>query len=177
MSILVATLQALKLSGGADEKKMMLPDTYSLEKGIRNLEKHISILQTFQQKVLVVLNRYEQDQAEEIGFIRKWCEEKGIAFAENDSFRKSSEGALEMAQAVINICDQPSPPLKFTYDLSDDIETKIRKIVIITIYGGKDVVLYKKAKEMIKKIKMLGLETSHLNGQNTILFHSRSFCQ
>ena len=158
MSILVATLQALKLSGGADEKKMMLPDTYSLEKGIRNLEKHISILQTFQQKVLVVLNRYEQDQAEEIGFIRKWCEEKGIAFAENDSFRKSSEGALEMAQAVINICDQPSPPLKFTYDLSDDIETKIRKIVIITIYGGKDVVLYKKAKEMIKKIKMLGLE-------------------
>ena len=157
MSVLVATLQALKLSGGADEKTMMLPDPSSLENGMRNLEKHISILQTFHQKVLVVLNRYHQDETEEIGFIRKWCGEKGIAFAENDSFRKGSEGALEMAQAAVNMCEHPSPPLKYTYDPADDIETKIRKIVT-TIYGGKDVVLYKKAKEMIKRIKMLGLE-------------------
>lgn len=157
MSVLVATLQALKLGGGADEKTMLLPNTVSLGKGIRNLEKHIAILQTFQQKVLVVLNRFEQDTEEEIAILRNWCREKGTDFAENDSFRLGSEGALEMAQAVVNICNQPSPPLKFTYDLSDDIETKIRKIVT-TIYGAKDVVLYKKAKEMIKKIKMLGLE-------------------
>ncbi|MGB5006837.1 MAG: formate--tetrahydrofolate ligase [Ferruginibacter sp.] len=157
MSVLVATSQALKLSGGADEKTMMLPNDAALSKGVRNLEKHISILKSFKQKVLVVLNRYHFDTAEEIAWLRNWCLEKEVAFAVNDSFRLGGEGALEMAQAVVDICNEPSQPIQHTYELSDDVETKIRKIVT-TIYGGTDVVLYKKAKDMIKKIKALGLE-------------------
>jgi len=157
MSVLVATSQALKLSGGADEKTMMLPNDAALSKGVRNLEKHISILKSFKQKVLVVLNRYHFDTAEEIAWLRNWCLQKEVAFAVNDSFRLGGEGALEMAQAVVDTCNEPSPPIQHTYELSDDVETKIRKIVT-TIYGGTDVVLYKKAKDMIKKIKALGLE-------------------
>lgn len=157
MSVLVATSQALKLSGGADEKNMMLPNAEALQKGVRNLEKHISILRSFKQKVLVALNRYHFDTEEEIAWLRNWCTEKGVAFAVNDSFKLGGEGAVEMASAVVEICKDPSPPLQHTYELTDDIETKIRKIVT-TIYGAKDVVLYKKAKEMIKKIKKLELE-------------------
>src|SRR5664279_5151438 len=157
MSLLVATSQALKLSGGADEKTMMLPDIGALSKGLRNLEKHIAILKTFKQKLLVVLNRYHFDTAGEIAFLRNWCNKKDVPFAVNDSFRLGGEGALEMAQSVVNICKHPSAPLQYTYDLTDDVETKIRKIVT-NIYGGKDVVLYKKAQDMVKKIKMLGLE-------------------
>jgi formate--tetrahydrofolate ligase len=104
-----------------------------------------------------VLNRYHFDTAEEIAWLRTWCAEKDVAFAVNDGFTQGGEGALEMAQAVVDICEQPSPPLQHTYDLADDVETKIRKIVT-TIYGAKDVVLYKKAQDMIKRIKMLGLE-------------------
>jgi len=157
MSVLVATSQALKLSGGADPKTMMLPDLAVLSKGVRNLEKHISILKSFKQKVLVVLNRYHFDTAEEITWLRNWCAEKEVAFAVNDGFTHGGEGALEMAQAVVDICENPSPAIQHTYELSDDIETKIRKVVT-TIYGGTDVVLYKKAQDMIKKIKVLGLE-------------------
>jgi formate--tetrahydrofolate ligase len=157
MSVLVATSQALKLSGGADAKSMMLPDLAVLAKGVRNLEKHISILKSFKQKILVVLNRYHFDTAEEIAWLRNWCAEKEVAFAVNDGFTHGGEGALEMAQAVVDICENPSPPIQYTYELSDDIETKIRKIVT-TIYGATDVVLYKKAQDMIKKIKQLGLE-------------------
>jgi formate--tetrahydrofolate ligase len=157
MSVLVATSQALKLSGGADPKTMMLPDMAVLAKGVRNLEKHISILKSFGQKVLVVLNRYQFDTAEEIAWLRNWCAEKEVAFAVNDGFTHGGEGALEMAQAVVDICENPSPPIQHTYELSDDIETKIRKIAT-TIYGATDVVLYKKAQDMIKKIKTLGLE-------------------
>lgn len=157
MSVLVATSQALKLSGGADPKTMMLPDMAVLAKGVRNLEKHISILKSFKQKVLVVLNRYHFDTAEEIDWLRNWCGEKEVAFAVNDGFTNGGEGALEMAQAVVDICENPSPAIQHTYELSDDIETKIRKIVT-TIYGATDVVLYKKAQDMIKKIKLLGLE-------------------
>jgi formate--tetrahydrofolate ligase len=157
MSVLVATSQALKLSGGADAKTMMLPDMAVLAKGVRNLEKHISILKSFGQKVLVVLNRYGFDTTEEIDWLRNWCAGKDVAFAVNDGFTNGGEGALEMAQAVVDICENPSTPIKHTYELNDDIETKIRKIAT-TIYGAADVVLYKKAQDMIKKIKLLGLE-------------------
>ncbi len=157
MSVLVATSQALKLSGGSDETKMMLPDLTALTNGLRNLEHHIAILKSFKQKVLVVLNKYHFDTHEELDFLRQWCLTKDVSFAINDAFLHGGEGALEMAQAVIDICHNPSPHLHFTYELSDDIETKIRKIVT-QIYGGKDVVLYKKAQDMIKKIKKLGLE-------------------
>ncbi len=157
MSVLVATSQALKLSGGADAATMMQPDLNMLKNGVGNLEKHISILKSFKQKILVVLNRYGFDTEEEIGWLRNWCAEKEVAFAVNDGFTNGGDGALEMAQAVVDICEQPSPPLQHTYELSDDIETKIKKIVT-TIYGATDVVLYKKAQDMIKKIKQLGLE-------------------
>jgi formate--tetrahydrofolate ligase len=157
MSVLVATSQALKLSGGVKEDAMKLPNMEALEKGLKNMEKHISILKTFGQKVLVVLNRHSFDAKDEIDFMRSWCSLKDAAFAVNDGFAKGGEGAVEMAQAVVDICESASPPLNFTYDLSDDVETKIRKIVT-RIYGGKDVVLYKKAQETLKKIKALGLE-------------------
>ena len=157
MSVLVATSQAIKLSGGIAEDKMMLPDQQALAGGLLNVSRHISILQSFGQKILVVLNRYQFDTEEEIQFMRDWCREKGVAFAVNDAFSKGGEGALEMAQAVVDICKEPSLPLHFTYELSDDVETKIRKIVE-TIYGGRKVVLYKKAQEMIRKIKKLRLE-------------------
>jgi formate--tetrahydrofolate ligase len=157
MSVLVASSQALKLSGGIAEDRMKLPDIKALEKGLKNLEKHISILKSFKQKVLVVLNRFPFDTEEEIDFLRNWCNSKEAAFAVNDGYTNGGNGALEMARAVVDICNDPSPPLRHTYELSDDIETKIRKIVT-TIYGGKDVMLYKKAQDMIKKIKKLGLE-------------------
>ncbi len=106
---------------------------------------------------MVVLNRHHFDSEDEIAFMRNWCAEKQVVFAVNNGFSKGGDGAVEMAQAVVDICKAPSAPLHFTYDLSDDIETKIRKIVT-KIYGGKDVVFYKKAQDMIKKIKKLGLE-------------------
>jgi formate--tetrahydrofolate ligase len=157
MSVLVATSQALKLSGGIAEDKMMLPDIKALTKGLQNLEKHIAILKSFKQKVLVVLNQYHFDTADEMEFMRNWCNTKEVSFAVNNAFAKGGEGAIEMAEAVIEMCKNPSPPLHYTYALTDDTETKIKKIVT-AIYGGKDVVLYKKAQEMIKRIKKLGLE-------------------
>jgi len=157
MSVLVATSQALKLSGGSNEKEMMLPNEAALMAGLKNMEKHIAILQSFDQKVLVVLNKYHFDSAAEIDFMRQWCASKGAAFAVNDGFANGGNGAMEMAAAVVELCEQPTKPLRFTYDLTDDTETKIRKIVR-TIYGGKDAVFYKKAQEGLKKIKQLGLD-------------------
>ena len=157
MSVLVATSQALKLCGGISTDQMMLPNLQGLQKGLRNLEKHIQILKSFQQKVLVVLNKYHFDTDEEIAYLREWCKTKEADFAVNHSYESGGEGAVEMAEAVVRICKEPSPPLQFTYELTDDIETKIKKIVR-KVYGGKEVVFYKKAQEMIRSIKKMNLE-------------------
>lgn len=159
MSVLVATSQAIKLSGGASEQTMMRPDPVALEKGLRNVAHHIKILQSFGQQVLVVLNRYAFDQDTEIAYLRQWCKERGAAFAVNDAYSRGGAGAVEMAEAVVQLCEKGSYALQFTYDLEDPVEVKIRKIVQ-RIYGGEDVVLYKKAQEALKKITKLGL--SHL---------------
>ncbi len=156
MTLLVATTQALKLSGGISEVEMKLPNATALEKGLLNVEKHLSILKSFKQKILVVLNKYNFDTTDEIDFMRNWCIQRGAAFAVNDGFALGGEGAINMAEAVVEICKNPSPPIHFTYELTDDIETKMNKIVQ-TIYGGKGVILYKKAQDMIKKINQLGL--------------------
>ncbi|MDP1844252.1 MAG: formate--tetrahydrofolate ligase [Sediminibacterium sp.] len=156
MSVLVATSQALKLSGGISETEMKLPNLSALEKGLLNVAKHIGILQSFHQKILVVLNKYHFDTPEEINFMRNWCLQKGVSFAVNDAFALGGNGAIEMAEEVVKICKNPSPAIHHTYELSDDIETKMNKIVQ-NIYGGKGVILYKKAQEMIKKINQLGL--------------------
>lgn len=156
MSVLVATSQALKLSGGISETEMKLPNLSALEKGLLNVAKHIGILQSFHQKILVVLNKYHIDTPEEINFMRNWCLQKGVSFAVNDAFALGGNGAIEMAEEVVKICKNPSPAIHHTYELSDDIETKMNKIVQ-NIYGGKGVILYKKAQEMIKKINQLGL--------------------
>ncbi|HQR01726.1 MAG TPA: formate--tetrahydrofolate ligase, partial [Ferruginibacter sp.] len=105
MSVLVATSQALKLSGGATEKTMMLPDKETLKKGLRNLEKHISILKSFGQRVLVSLNKYHFDTEEELAYLRSWCAERDVHFAVNQSFSQGGAGAVEMAQAVVDICE------------------------------------------------------------------------
>ncbi|TAE50191.1 MAG: formate--tetrahydrofolate ligase, partial [Bacteroidetes bacterium] len=143
MTVLVATTQALKLSGGSDETRMKQPDIQALTRGLRNLEKHISILSSFGQRVLVALNQHHFDTEEEITFMREWCETKGVAFAVNQGFARGGEGALDMARAVAQLCETPSAPLQFTYEASDSTETKLRKVVQ-TLYGGKDISLGKK---------------------------------
>lgn len=157
MTVLVATLQALKLHGGADPKSMQEPDALALEQGMQNLQHHLKILASFQQKVLVVLNRYAVDSESELAYVRDWCRDRGHAFALNDSFMQGGAGAFEMAEAVRQLCEQPSPPLQYTYSLSDSPELKMEKIVR-TIYGGKGIVLYKKAQDSLKQVRKLGLE-------------------
>jgi formate--tetrahydrofolate ligase len=156
MSVLVATLQALKLHGGASEQHMAAPDPVALEKGLQNLRRHLQILASFGQKVLVVLNQFSVDTEAEISFVRDWCTAEGHACAVNDSFMQGGAGALEMAQQVVDMCQANSKPLQYTYALSDGVETKLQKIVQ-TIYGGDGVVLYKKAQDALKQIHKLGL--------------------
>ncbi len=155
LCVLVITTQSLKLHGESLQNNIKQPNTIALIKGMRNVERHLHILKSFDQQVLVVLNKFDFDDAAEIDLIKKWCDERKIPFAVNEAFALGSEGTIEAARKIVELTKEEPKPVRYTYDLSDSIEDKIRKIVK-KIYGGRDVIFEKKARQHLKRIIRLG---------------------
>jgi formate--tetrahydrofolate ligase len=107
---------------------------------------------------MVVFNRFATDTDEEMALLKDYCENKlKLTFSINNAFADGGEGAIDMANKVVDCIDKmPSAELKFAYNLSDSIKTKIEKVAQ-NIYGAKSVVLTKKAINGIKKAESLGL--------------------
>ncbi len=155
-SVLVCTSQSLKLHGGVEEKLIKEPNLAGLTNGLKNLERHIGILKSFGQSVIIAFNKFGFDTDEEINFIKDWCITNNSEFAVNDGFAKGGDGATELAAKVVEIVEKnPSKPIEFTYDLTDSIETKLNKIVT-KIYKGAEVSLSKTAQASLKKINEIG---------------------
>jgi formate--tetrahydrofolate ligase len=155
LSLLVVTLKSLKLHGGVAIEHIKQPNAAAIRKGMRNIEKHIKILLSFGQKVLVVLNQFDSDTAEEIALLETLCTKKKLDFAINNAYSKGGEGCIAAAKKIVELTKTKTKSIKYTYELSDSIETKIQKIVT-KIYGGKSVSFEKKAKQQLKRIQKAG---------------------
>ena len=155
-TVLVTTTQSIKLHGKVDEKLIKQPNMEGLKEGIKNVERHIESLQKFGQTVIVALNKFGFDTDEEVAFIENWCKEKGAEFAINEGFAKGGDGAVSLAQKVVEVIEnKPSKPINHTYDVNQSIEEKITQIVK-TVYKGNGITLGKNAKAALKKINDLG---------------------
>lgn len=158
LTILVVTTQALKMHGGADIQSIKDENIPCLTKGLENMDKHISNMKSFGQSVLVALNKYGFDTDKELALIEEHCKKNNVSFAINEAFLKGGEGAIALAKAATEIIEnQPSEKVKFTYEDSDSIETKIEKIAT-KIYGAKNVEFSAKAKKQIAQITNLGFQ-------------------
>ncbi len=156
--VLVASLRALKVHGGLSESSSLKINQEGLKKGLKNLERHLTNLQSFGPKIVVTLNRFEGDQDPEIELIKHFCQEKGVLFEVNEGFSKGGEGAIKLGESIIAAAESSENfNLKYTYKIEDELETKIWKVVK-SIYRGKHVKYTKKAKESLNIIKSLGLE-------------------
>jgi formate--tetrahydrofolate ligase len=158
LTVIVVTSQGLKMHGGIPETRIKEPDREGLIGGLQNLEKHLDNLAMFGQTVVVAFNKYDFDREEEIDLVRQYCNRKGVRFAVNEAFYKGGEGAVELAEMVVDaIENEPSHELKFNYDDEDTIDKKIEKIAV-NIYGARDVVFGEKAIKILKKIEGTDLE-------------------
>ena len=153
LTVLVATTLSLKMHGGVPEADITKPNREGIVQGFANLDKHIENLQSFGQTVLVALNRFTSDTDEEIELIMRHCEQKGIRCVVNNAYTDGGIGAADLANAVVEeIENNPSRPLRFTYDDNDSPAEKIEKIAH-TIYGAGEVVFSQKAEKKLKQIK------------------------
>ena len=158
LTILVATTQGLKMHGGVPVEAIKEPNVEGVKAGLANLDKHIENLQSFGQTVVVCFNRYATDTDEEIAICREHCEEMGIGFAVNDAFNRGGEGAVELAQLVVDTIDrQPSQPLQFAYADEQSVEEKA-EAVAKKIYGAKGVTFTPAAKKKLQIVHDMGLD-------------------
>ncbi len=133
--VVVATVKALKLHGGADKKTLSEENVEALEAGLPNLLKHVSnIVNVYKKPVVVAMNRFATDTQKEIATVMDACEQAGVKAVFTDVFLKGGEGGMELAEAVASACETPSD-LHYAYDLNDDIKTKI-DCIVKRIYGG-----------------------------------------
>ncbi|WP_288286406.1 formate--tetrahydrofolate ligase [uncultured Prevotella sp.] len=151
--VIVATTQGLKMHGGVALDHIKEPNADGLREGLKNLNRHINNMQGFGQPVIVTLNRFDSDTDEEIDIIRKNCEDRGVGFAVNEAFLKGGDGAVELAQKVVDTIERIQPlPINFTYPQSETIEGKIEK-VCKRIYGAAAVEFTKTGKKRLEAIR------------------------
>lgn len=158
LTVLVATLQGLKLHGGVAESDIKEPDMEGARRGLVNLERHVHNLRSFGQSVVVCFNRFASDPDDEIAMVKKYCNETlGVGFAVNNAFSEGGEGAVELAHLVVDTIEKnPSQPLKYAYPLDESIEEKVDQIAK-NIYCASNVTYSSKAFKAIKKINEMGL--------------------
>lgn len=163
LTVLVVTVRALKLHGGADEKNLAEEDIEALKAGIPNMEKHISNIKSFGQNVVVAINKFGTDTDAEIKTLMNYCDNYGIPAAINTAFAEGGEGAKKLATLVVDTIDKngvqnlASEGLNYTYDLSQSIEEKT-EAVANKVYGADKVLFSNKAKKAIKKIQEDGMD-------------------
>ena len=157
LTVLVATLNGLKMHGGTPLADIQKPDADGVVKGFANLDRHIRNLQGFGQTVVVCFNKYASDTEEEINLVKEHCAEMGVPFALNNAFAEGGAGAVDLANLVVETIDNnPSGPLQFTYaddvKLAEKIETVAKKI-----YKAANVTFSSVALKKIANAEAMGL--------------------
>lgn len=157
LTVLVVTLQALKMHGGVAYQDIKEPNIEAVKQGFWNLDKHVENIKRFGQKIVVAFNRYNNDTEEEIEAVRAHCQELGVGFAVNNAFAEGGKGAEELANTVVRtIEDTPSAKLQYLYKDDDSVKDKI-EAVAKKIYGAGSVSFARKAETQLKHIYDLGL--------------------
>jgi formate--tetrahydrofolate ligase len=154
-TVLVSTVRAIKHHGG-DMDASGPGGRHAIETGMANVRRHLKTIATFGVPAVVAVNRRPGDTNEEVELVRKLALEAGAFGAEiNDGFSRGGEGVTELAQAVVQACEQPNS-FHYMYEDAAPIQDKI-EAVAKNVYGARDVYLYPAAEDKIAQFTKQGL--------------------
>jgi formate--tetrahydrofolate ligase len=156
-AVIVATIRALKLHGGAPEKDIRSGTLENLKKGLPNLGKHIENMRKFGLPVVVAINVFEGDSPEEIQVVKEYCQAQNTRAAETRVFTNGADGALELAESLERVTSEQESMMKPIYDLDATVEEKI-ETVAREIYGADGVNYTTRAERHIRRIIKFGLD-------------------
>ena len=148
--VIVATLRALKYHGGVAKDEVNNENEEALKEGIHNLLKHVENIKKYGLNPIVAINKFTSDTAGEINILQKELEGK-VEFSLLENWEKGGEGAKDLAEKVVKICEEPKN-FKPIYELNLSLEEKIEKVAK-EIYGATEVIYSEEAKEQIEEIR------------------------
>jgi methylenetetrahydrofolate dehydrogenase (NADP+)/methenyltetrahydrofolate cyclohydrolase/formyltetrahydrofolate synthetase len=142
VSVLTTTIRALKMHGGGPKVVAGLPlsDAYTkedlglLEKGLPNMLHHINTIRESGMNPVVCINAFHTDTKDEIAMVRKAAEGAGARCALSEHWLKGGDGALELADAVVDACEEESE-FKFLYPMEMKLRERVDKIAKV-VYGA-----------------------------------------
>ncbi len=153
--VVVATVRALKLHGGALKENLGAEDLAALQAGIPNLAKHVeNMVNVYRKPVVVAVNRFASDTQAEIELLTKAAEEMNVPVAFTDVFLKGGEGGMELAEKVVAACEKESK-LCYSYELDMPVKDKINAVVT-RVYGGKGAEFSEVASRKIAELEAQG---------------------
>ena len=143
VSVVVATIRALKMHGGGPEvvAGRPLPEQYKtenlelLEKGCENLFHHVNNVKKSGIKPVVCINKFYTDTDAEIELIRRLCAQQGVRCALSEHWQYGGEGAVELAQAVVEACEEPQESIHYLYDLETPLKERV-ELIAREVYGA-----------------------------------------
>ena len=163
--VLVTTIKALKYHGGVEKDDIHYENIKGLQSGLHNLFVHVENLKIrYGLKVIVALNKFDSDKDDEIEFLKNALNEKNIELSIVESWAKGGEGAIDLANKIVNETEKDNfadefskinNEVNYLYPLRDDLKTKIEKIAT-KIYRATGVEFSIDAIEKIDKIEKLG---------------------
>jgi formate--tetrahydrofolate ligase len=156
--VLVATLRALKMHGGAPVAVAGEPNLKALEGGLAHLDKHLETVRAFGLTPVVALNVFGNDVAEELALVESHCKAAGVIAARSNGFANGGEGTLDLARAVADVLestDATPPAPKYLYPLDASYPEKLRAIAR-TVYGADDVVIQPAAQKELDRFTKAG---------------------
>ena len=154
--VLVVTIRALKMHGGALKENLHEENTEVLKNGLPNLKRHVENIKKFGLDVVVAINHFITDADSEIKIIQDHCYKLGVKSSLCTHWSEGGNGTKDLAAKVIKLCEE-SDASKFKYLYSDEttILEKIEKIAK-EIYKAKGVEIDEKTKKQVKKIELAG---------------------
>ena len=156
--VVVATVRALKMHGGALKTELANENLEALEKGIPNLLRHVSnIKNVYKLPSVVAVNRFPTDTDAEIQLVIDKCKELGVNVALSTVWADGGNGGVELAKEVVRLCEEEKGDFTFSYELDDTVENKIESIVK-KIYGGDGVIFEANALKQLAQINSLGFD-------------------
>lgn len=154
--VIVATIRALKMHGGLTKTELATENIEALKKGMTNLAKHIENIQKFGLPIVVAINAFPTDTENELQELKALCESMGASVSISEAWAKGGEGAIDLAQKVIEATEKPSN-FQYMYDVNDSIKDKINAIAT-KIYGADGVNYTPAVEKTIAEFEAEGLD-------------------
>lgn len=170
-SVIVATIRALKMHGGGPRVAPGKPldhvykeeNLELLEKGLQNLIAHVETVKKSGIQPVVCINHFYTDTDNEVKLIRKTMESMNTAVALSKHWELGGEGAVELAETVVDACEKKTE-LKFLYQDETPVKERI-ELIAKEVYGADGVSYTVEAEQKLKKLE----ETADLSKLGTCM--------